>query len=104
MNQLPAPFEPIESSPPRRIVCAAIMHRGTGRVMVGVRHYCPQMRDQIQHSQQGITYWKNVYQGFVDQYGKFHTREEAWTIAKEQGQIIREVDTPPGTLYSEHLY
>lgn len=71
--------------------------------MVGIRHYCPQMRDQIQHSKQGITYWKNVYQGFVDQYGKFHTREEAWKIAEDQGQI-RQVTGTVGQLFSEDLY
>jgi hypothetical protein len=71
--------------------------------MVGIRHYCPQMRDQIQHSNQGLTYWKNVYQGFVDQYGKFHTREEAWVIAEREGQI-RQVSGTHGTLYSEDLY
>lgn len=69
--------------------------------MVGIRHYCPQMRDQIQHSQQGVTYWKNVYQGFVDQYGKFHTREEAWKIA--EGQIRQQVSTPGDALQREPL-
>jgi hypothetical protein len=43
-------------------------------------------------------------QGFVDQYGNFMTREEAWEIAQAAGQIRRPEGGAPGTLYSEHLY
>lgn len=103
MSQLPAAFVPPDGAPAPRIVCAAMRHRGTGRIMVGVRHYCPIMRDQIQHSTQGVTYWKNVDQGFVDQYGKWYDREEAWKVAKREGQI-RQVSGTEGTLYSEDLY
>jgi hypothetical protein len=42
-------------------------------------------------------------QGFIDQFGDFLTRREAWEIAKDRGQILRDVSTP-GTLYSENLY
>lgn len=57
----------------------------------------------MMHSRRGMSHWKNVHQGFVDQYGKFHTREEAWKIAEEQGQI-RQVSGRHGTLFSEDLY
>ena len=46
-------------------------------------------------------------QGFVDRFGKFHNREEAWKIAEPAGQIRRRVggDTiNGGTLFSENLY
>ena len=51
-------------------------------------------------------------QGFVDQWGNFLTREQAWIIAKENGQIkhrcggdefIRNGETI-GRLFSENLY
>ena len=43
-------------------------------------------------------------QVFVDQFGAFLTRKEALEIAKENGQIIRDLGYDPGELYSEHLY
>lgn len=43
-------------------------------------------------------------QGFIDQYGFFYDRKEAWIIAVENGQIRNEDGGPEGTLYSEHLY
>lgn len=46
-------------------------------------------------------------QGFIDKFGQFKTRTEAWVIAEAAGQIIREVGgnaTDGGTLYSENLY
>jgi hypothetical protein len=42
-------------------------------------------------------------QGFIDQHGKFYSREDAWDIAKENGQIFRDCDVD-GTLFSENLY
>lgn len=45
--------------------------------------------------------------GFIDQFGNFHTRTEAWKIAEAAGQIFRRCggDTVNGgTLYSENLY
>lgn len=46
-------------------------------------------------------------QGFIDQRGTFMTREEAWKVAVESGQIKRRVggdERNGGTLYSENLY
>lgn len=46
-------------------------------------------------------------QGFIDKFGKWLTREEAWVIAQAAGQIIRRVggdDVAGGRLYSENLY
>lgn len=58
------------------------------------------MREQLHPADKPMT-WD---QGFIDQWGLFLTREEAWTVAVEKGQIRRQVNTPEGTLYSEHLY
>lgn len=44
-------------------------------------------------------------QGFIDQHGKFYTREEAFVIAKENDQLIRQEGwNTTGRLYSENLY
>ena len=46
-------------------------------------------------------------QGFIDRFGKFHNREEAWKIAEPAGQIRRRVNGDTingGTLFSENLY
>lgn len=44
-------------------------------------------------------------QGFIDQFGKFYNRKDAYNIAKENGQIIRDLDgVGVDTLFSEHLY
>lgn len=45
--------------------------------------------------------------GFVDNFGNFLTRTEAWKVAEAAGQILYRVggDTANGgTLYSENLY
>lgn len=52
-------------------------------------------------------YAEEGVQGFVGNRGQFLTREEAWKVALDAGQIIRRVgddDRNGGTLYSENLY
>jgi len=83
----------------RRIICAALRYE-EGDIVIGPRHFCPMMRIQlIHHSDKPIP-----EQGFIDQYGRFFNREEAWTIAEEAGQIIRRVGDDENKLYSENLY
>lgn len=92
-----------------RIVCAANLCEDTGIVILGVRHWDTFMRENKNDIN---VFWDsafstNVEQGFVDQFGKFYTRTEAWKIAEKNNQIIRRVggDTANGgTLYSENLY
>lgn len=44
-------------------------------------------------------------QGFIDQHGTFYTRSEAYVIAKENDQLIRQEGwNATGKLYSENLY
>lgn len=46
-------------------------------------------------------------QGFIDQWGIFLNRQEAWKVAKAAGQILYRCggdDSDGGTLYSENLY
>jgi hypothetical protein len=89
--------------PASRIVCAAMYKEG--RIICGARHFDAVMRQQMEASE-GIKWWRSCKQGFINQFGEFLTREEAYIIALEQGQIYR----PDGgsgdkkTLYSEMCY
>lgn len=92
-------------SPPRpdlaRVVCAACRCTETGIVVLGARHWDPWMHQQAEAF--GISEKALAEEGFIDQYGKFLTREEAYQIAKNQNQLIRD-DYEDGVLYSENLY
>lgn len=103
-----------------RIVCAAVRHPD-GRIVCGPRHLDKTMLAQITGlSMEGfhdlltngdgpseackVWGWKGE-EGFIDQYGVFHTREEAWNVADAGGQIIeKERNWCNGSLHSEHLY
>ena len=91
--------------PAPRIVCAANRNPNTRMIICGARHF-----DRIMHSQMESRPvcerdgWRFAEQGFIDQFGNFLTREQAWAIAEKNGQIIRDVGTGKGVLYSEHLY
>jgi hypothetical protein len=47
---------------------------------------------------------RNSEQGFIDTWGNFLTREEAWVNATFNNQIIRRCGGDEGRLYSENLY
>ncbi len=87
------------------IVCAAIKHNES--IICGARHF-----DMIMHGQLAVyDAWcgdnnKKWEQGFVDQWGNFHTRKEAMQIVKENGQPFNaERNKGNGKdLYSEGLY
>ena len=82
----------------RRVVCAALLS-GDGAIVCGPRHY-----DRVMSMQIGQADWRTAKQGFVDQYGHFMSREEAFVVATEAGQIIRRVGGDNGRLFSENLY
>lgn len=86
----------------RRIAQAA--YNFNGYIVTGTRHSCPIMQMQmIAIGNDLLDEWcdgDKMVQGFTCQYGLFLTRQEAYVIAKEAGQIIRK-DECPGTLYSE---
>jgi hypothetical protein len=85
----------------RRIVCAAI-RRNDGQIIVGPRHYDQTMRNHIRDIDKAD--WADAEQGFIDQYGKFWTRQEAYLIAESADQFKGPYDNRCGILYSEHLY
>jgi hypothetical protein len=87
-----------------RIVCAALKHIPSGAIICGPRHYDMRMLEQIMNSPHDWKQSAGVLQGFVDAWGDFLTRDEAWFVAKEHGQIIKDADWFSGNLHSEHLY
>ncbi len=101
----------------RVVVCAANLSKSTGEIVCGARHYDARMREQMGSG----TKWRNLLhkvlgcpripskwlgskQGFIDQFGVWMDRQEAWTVAESAGQIKYGRDYSKGTLYSEDLY
>ena len=90
----------------RRVVCAANISI-YGVVLVGARHWDTWMHKQA--DAQGISGVEGCQeQGFIDQYGNYLTRAEAWKVAKRQNQIIHlcggQTLIDDGILWSENLY
>lgn len=95
----------------RRIVCAANRFKlktGGFIVVPGARHYSPDMAAVIDliEDQLSTRFVAGEEQGFIDQWGKYHNRQDALIIATHAGQIntVRQKGTPYDTLFSEDLY
>ena len=88
-----------------KIVCAAI-RADDGSVLVGIRHYSGDMHSQlmVRNDAEKFKNRSGKDQGFVDQFGKYYTREEAFDIAEANGQIFQKIHDAKRRLYSEHLY
>ena len=74
---------------PRHIVCAAIRAEN-GDVLLGIRHYSLDMVSNIRSLPDGnkFSHRHSDDQGFVDQFGKYLTRSEAYVVALNAGQIL----------------
>ena len=74
-----------------------------GLIVTGVRHWCPIMIGQIKIIGDDLLdvflAGSSPIQGFIDQYGFFLTRKEAYVIAKAAGQLKEERED--GRLHSE---
>lgn len=71
----------------RYIVCSAVKYKD--HIIHGRRHgdaYATLEKFLPKEEYNSITR-ENTVAGFIDQYGDFHTRTEAWIIAEEAGQI-----------------
>ena len=102
--------EPTTGDQVRRVVCAAI-RSDSGQLLLGIRHYSRDMQQQIDNRSDGHTFLNRTGsdQGFVDQYGWYMTRAQAYDIANAAGQIRRpgacRIDEEgTGYLFSEALY
>jgi hypothetical protein len=113
----------------QRVVCAAIRHP-RGWLIIGPRHFDKMMHVAIEEASRGEAYrmedgasepyrkpWYSAEQGFIDQWGNFLTRNEAWRVVARVGQPFRFVGSQRGQaafekpddylaqdLYSENLY
>lgn len=89
-----------------RLVCAA--NRYKDLIILGTRHYSPTMHISVDaFGGVDILYEYadgDHEQGFVDQYGRFWSREEAKIHAMENGQLIHPENCPSKDLFSEGLY
>jgi hypothetical protein len=85
----------------QRIVCAANRNKKTGLVICGARHFDYIMQNAIAALDQSGE-WVDCDQGFIDQWGNFIDRKQAWRIALRQGQL--KTQHASKTLYSEDLY
>lgn len=94
-----------------RIVCAALYSNfgGRERIVVGPRHMDQTMRNSIaEFVDISAKDWFNTCeQGFIDQFGQYYNRTDAWKIAEAANQIFARCGgdaADGGTLYSENLY
>jgi hypothetical protein len=90
----------------RRVVCAACRSSKTGAMVLGPRHMDNVMRVHVKLTP-NHDYHDFDDQGFIDQWGVYMGREEAWVVAKAANQIVYRCggdDRNGGTLYSENLY
>ena len=90
----------------RRVVCAACRSSKTGTMVLGPRHMDNVMRVHVELTP-NHDYHDFDDQGFIDQWGIYMNRQEAWKVAEAAKQIVYRCggDTAKGgTLYSENLY
>ena len=107
-------WKPDYTVTPQRVVCAANRLNKNGIIVLGVRHCDQKMHETITLRKQlyADENWFQCEQGFVDQFGNFLTRKEAWVIAVKQCQIYRLVGSQDKgsmsradvELFSENLY
>lgn len=88
----------------RRIVCAANKH---GYVVIpSARHWDTNMHNLARRIDPDYKDYE-WEQGFINTWGEFLTRQEAWKVAEYNNQIVHRVGSDRadgGTLYSENLY
>lgn len=94
----------------RFVVCAACKYGDL--IICGARHFDMVMHSQIRHIREDKLFSfeeaGRAEQGFIDQFGVFMSREEAFEVARAAGQLnVRREKTPhPDSteLFSEDLY
>ena len=88
------------------IVCAAVRYQDT--IIPSARHFDANMRNLLKlilGPDCMKASHKALEQGFIDQWNRFYTREEAWRIVHKSGQPFnKDRNRVIGDLYSEGLY
>lgn len=99
----------------RRIVCAANKIKATGLIICSARHYDCVMHPVLaltKSSKDGIYRHIDIEEGFINTWGEFLTRKEAWVVAVHNDQILQLLGNQDESdmfrddvdLYSENLY
>lgn len=94
----------------QRIVTAAVKVilpcSGKEIILTGVRHWDAIMANQAETHKEAKSISRRVgeVQGFLDNFGTFLTKEDAWHVAVNAKQIIYKLEWLNGKLYSEMLY
>jgi hypothetical protein len=99
-----------------RVVSAAMLMKD-GLIVPGVRHFSPDMRAVLKRIYGDGYHLKVIEQGFIDAKGRFLSREDAWRVADQHGQIFlydpsgkgrlipqAANEGSAGMLFSENLY
>jgi hypothetical protein len=102
----------VNHEPPETIVCAAMMHRQSFHIVIGLRHFDlwmhSQLKDYAEHVYHDETQIRGAdwEQGFLTSRGVFVDRYEALKIAEAAGQLnrYRPKTSPKNMLFSEDLY
>lgn len=110
----PAIPDTVKDLPITRVACAAVKYtvKSTGQEIVfpGVRHYSPDMFCHIAaYVAAGLMPTLDSpdleeHQGFLDAYGRYLSRAQAWVAAERSNQILPNRTGPAGILFSEDLY
>ncbi len=94
--------------PQQVVVCAACFDKTTGTLILGPRHWDDLMRDHYHMLPESVRPKAvRMEQGFIDQFGAFLTREEAFQIVQKNGQPFDAEANSHGRgkeLFSEGLY
>lgn len=111
---LPSVQPGVKDLPTPRVACAAVRYiiKSTGQVIIfpGVRHFSPDMFCHIAaYVAAGLMPALDSpdleeHQGFLDAYGRYLTRAQAWVAAERSNQILPNRTGPAGILFSEDLY
>lgn len=89
-----------------KIVCAATKHSidGVEFVICDARHYFKNQVALLNYLISTDHEVKEIEQGFIDKYGNFLNRKEAFIVASKAGQIKLGAEIMNDELYSENLY
>ena len=93
----------------QRVVSAACRQAIPGyqglQIIASPRHFdstCRAIIDMLPESERDQ--WYHAEQGFVDNFGNFLDRRQAYKIAKAANQILYRCGGDEGVLFSENLY
>ena len=82
-----------------KIVCSALKD-SNGAIILGARHFDSLMVETLKNG----SYSEPFEQGFIDQFGVFYRREDAFKIAQKNNQILNKSPHNTKLLFSENLY